>query len=260
MKDDLFEKIAQEIGEHASEVIRVHLYRDGEPLLDKRLSVRVSRLKRAGVKNVGISTNVELLTEDRASTLLWAGIDEIILSIDSMQRPVYEQIRVGLDFDKVIANARQLFRVRDELGATCKLRVRMIRQDSNAEEWASGAFQAEWRPYVSNGDTVEYRNIHNWGGQLDGFKAIAPAETEKPCIALWSLMTIFADGTVPMCNVDYDKKYPLGNVREYKIAELWRSQEQARRRNLHLVGARNAIPPCDGCTVWSEHSKMKAVA
>jgi sulfatase maturation enzyme AslB (radical SAM superfamily) len=53
MKDPLFKKLADEICAHASEVKRVSLYRDGEPLLDKKMAKRVAMLKDGGVKKVG---------------------------------------------------------------------------------------------------------------------------------------------------------------------------------------------------------------
>ena len=48
MKDALFEKIAAEIGDHADVVKRVSLYRDGEPLLDKKLSAKTALIKGYG--------------------------------------------------------------------------------------------------------------------------------------------------------------------------------------------------------------------
>ncbi len=251
MKDDLFEKIAEEISRHP-EVKRVHLYRDGEPLLDKKLAHRIQRLKRGGVRKVGISTNAELLSEAKASTILMAGLDELILSVDSIDQKTYEAIRVGLDFYKVLANSARVFQIRNEVGSKCKIRLRMIRQESNKDEWQSGRFQNYFRPYTGLDDVIEYRDIHNWGGQLAGFKGITAPDVSKPCLALWSLMTIFADGSVPLCNVDYNNKYPLGNVTSSSIAELWQSSEQNRRRALHMDGKRSEIAPCTNCTVWSE--------
>ncbi len=251
MKDDLFEKIASEISQHP-EVKRVHLYRDGEPLLDKKLAKRIQRLKRGGVRQVGISTNAELLSEGKAATILMAGLDELILSVDSIDQKTYEAIRVGLDFYKVLANSARVFQIRNEVQSKCKIRLRMIRQESNRDEWTSGRFQNYFKPYVSLNDTIEYRDIHNWGGQLPGFKPIAAADTSRPCLALWSLMTIFADGTVPLCNVDYNAKFPVGSVKTHSIAELWQSAEQNRRRGLHMDGKRSEISPCTNCTVWSE--------
>ncbi len=52
MKEELFEKIASEVIEHADEVKRVTLYRDGEPLLDKKMPHRIAMLKEGKVKNI----------------------------------------------------------------------------------------------------------------------------------------------------------------------------------------------------------------
>jgi radical SAM protein with 4Fe4S-binding SPASM domain len=248
MKDALFEKIAAEIQEHVGEVTRVHLYRDGEPLLDKKLPQRIKRMKDAGVKKVGISTNVELLGEEKATAIMLAGLDEIILSIDGTTEEVHDKIRVGLDFEKVVHNARKFFYLRDMMGSKCQIRVRMVGQELNLHQWPD--YQREWGKYVSKHDTIELHHLHNWGGQLKGFKS--QGDTERPCIALWSLMCIFADGSVPMCNVDYNKKYPLGNVKDSSIAELWQSHTQNSRRIVHLDHGRKDIDLCANCTVWSE--------
>lgn len=252
MNEDLFEKIAQELEDHADKVRRVHLYRDGEPLLDKKLVWRVARLKCAGIGEVGISTNVELLTPDKTVALIHAGLSELILSVDSLIKNVYERIRVGLDFDKVITNAKAALAINQAMGSPCRIRVRMIRQEANFAEWESGKYQAFWLPLIGPRDTIEERALHNWGGQLDGFKT--QGDTQRPCIALWSLMCIFADGSVPLCNADYNAKHPLGSVRTHSIAELWQSHEQNRRRKIHWHGLRAAIPMCTNCTVWSERA------
>ena len=249
MKDDLFEKIASEIERHP-EVKRVHLYRDGEPLLDKKLAKRIARLKSGGIRKVGISTNAELLTDAKAEAILSVGLDEIILSIDSLKKDVYDKIRVGLNFELVKENCLNVFATRNRLGSKCHIRVRMIRQETNNDEWPE--FEQFWRPRLSPQDSVEFRIIHNWGGQLDGFKSIAPSDISRPCLALWSLMTIFVDGTVPLCNVDYNAKFPVGNVKDSSIAELWQSHEQNRRRSLHMNNKRGELSPCTNCTVWSE--------
>ena len=99
MKDDLFDKIAAELIDHRNEVRRVSLYRDGEPLLDKKMPQRIATLKDGGIAEVNISTNVSLLNEDRARGILEAGLDSIILSIDSLTKDVFEAIRLRLKFE-----------------------------------------------------------------------------------------------------------------------------------------------------------------
>jgi len=255
MRDALFEKIAGEICERRDEVMRVSLYRDGEPLIDNKLARRVARLKDGGVRRVGISTNVSLLHEPVARDLLEAGIDEVILSIDSLRKEVFEGIRVRLDFDEVMENALRFIELRNRLRPQAQIRVRMIRQDANADEWP--AYEAFWRPKVAANDRVYFLNVHNWGDQLAGFRPVGEnTQRTKPCVSLWSLMVIFANGDVPLCNVDYNNRFPTGNVRDHSIAEVWRSAVAEERRRSHLDGRKGAIPLCENCSVWDEPSDL----
>jgi radical SAM protein with 4Fe4S-binding SPASM domain len=255
MKMDLWWKILEELGEHSHEVKRVHLYRDGEPLLDKQLAYRVGQLKNYAIRKVGISTNVSLLTEEKSEELFDAGLDELILSVDSMIPEVYEKIRVGLKFDEVWRNTIDAFKAKKKAKSKCQIRVRMIRQESNNAEWESGKYQKWFQGMLQEGDTIESRLIHNWGSQLADFKPLREADVERPCLALWSLCVIFADGTVPLCNVDFNAKLPVGNVRDSSIADLWQSVEQNRRRELHRNHNRDELGLCKGCTVWAEEAK-----
>jgi len=75
-------------------------------------------------------------------------------------------------------------------------------------------------------------------------------------VALWSLMCIFANGDVPMCNVDYNLRHPLGNVSLQSIESLWRSKAQKERQALHLSGNRGRIEMCKHCTAWEEHDTL----
>jgi MoaA/NifB/PqqE/SkfB family radical SAM enzyme len=259
MKDALFDKIAGELGDNADKVKRVSLYRDGEPLLDKKLPQRIRTLKQRGIRQVAISTNVSLLDAERASAILEAGIDLVILSIDSLDKDVFEAIRVRLDHGEVMANALRFIALRDRIRPSTQIWVRMIRQQSNYDEWPR--FEAFWRAKLAAHDRVNYHNLHNWGSQLQGFQAVSvSSEPKLPCVALWSLMVIFADGRVPLCNVDYDDKFPLGNVASHSIAEVWRGPALASRRLCHMAGDKGAIAICGDCNVWDEPPDLAHVA
>lgn len=251
MKDDLFKKIADDVNSHADQVKRVSLYRDGEPLLDKKLPQRVAIFKEGGIKQVTIATNVSLLNEERSRALLDAGLDVIIMSIDSLDKKVFESIRVRLDFDEVRENAIRFIGLRNKIRPQTQIWMRMIRQQSNQHEWAS--YKSFWEQHLAPTDRIYYHNIFNWGGQLDGFVPIAGSrEPNLPCVALWSLMVIFGNGDVPLCNVDFNNKCPVGNVREHSIEELWRSETLAEYRQLHLENKKHGISLCENCNVWDE--------
>ena len=63
MKDDVWNKVSDDIIENKNHVKRVSLYRDGEPLIDKKMAARIKKLYDNGIKNTSIATNVSLLNE-----------------------------------------------------------------------------------------------------------------------------------------------------------------------------------------------------
>jgi len=259
MSDELFSKIAHEIAGFKRIIKKVSLFRDSEPLLDKKLSERILLMKKLGVPNVGISTNLSLLDEDRSISLLEAGIDDIILSIDSLKKDVFERIRVNLEFETVIENAHRFISLRNQIRPETAIRIRMIRQPLNHTEWPE--YFEYWQPKLSIHDTCRYLNLHNWGGQLRDYKPVdLPQKSTLPCLAHWSLMAIFADGSVPMCNIDYGIKYPNGTVQDQTIAEIWHSQTMAERRRHHLSGNRGKNNLCLECNVWDDFDVWNQVS
>lgn len=250
MKDDLFRKIADEIAENADDVSRVSLYRDGEPLLDKRLPDRIAYLKDKRVKRVGIATNVSLLDEKRGADILKAGIDEVILSVDSLRKDTFEEMRRGLEFETVLKNAQRFIHLRNHLRPQTQIWMRMVVGDRNADEWTS--YRDFWAPRLCSHDRLYFHTMHNWGGQIGLGKPVKSYEPSLPCVALWSLMVIFSNGDVPLCNVDYNNKFPTGNVRDTSIGDVWQSSQLNQRRAQHLNGQKSAVSLCANCNVWDE--------
>ena len=251
MRDNVFNKISDEIIENKEFVKRVSLYRDGEPLIDKKMPQRINKFFKNGIKETSIATNVALLNEKTSRDLLESGLGMVIFSIDSLKKEVYEKIRVRLKFEQVRDNAIKFLELRDKINPKCRVWTRMIRQESNYNEFDD--YYNFWKKYASEVDRIYYHNIFNWGGQLDGYKSVEKSyEPNLPCVALWSLMVFFANGDVPLCNVDYNNKYPTGNVMKNSIRELWKSKIMNARRKLHLDGNKKDISICVNCNVWDE--------
>ncbi len=259
MKDDVFKKIADDLIKNRHYLKRVSLYRDGEPLVDKKIPQRIKYLKDNKIENVTIATNVSLLNKKRSEMILEAGLDQIIFSIDSLKKDVFENIRVRLNFDVVLENAINFFKLRDEINPNCRIWVRMIRQETNKDEWND--YKNFWLKYAKPIDRIYYHDIFNWGGQLENFKAVSKSyEPNLPCVALWSLMVFFANGDVPLCNVDYNNKFPTGSILKNSVQELWQSKVMNIRREMHLNNEKNGISICRNCNVWDENHGEEMVS
>jgi len=130
----------------------------------------------------------------------------------------------------------------------------MIRQESNEDEFDSyKKFWEELKVLDLKKDRVYFHNIFDWGGQVTDHKRIS-TNTEKflPCVSLWSLMPIFANGDVPMCNVDFNCNHKIGNVLDNSIKEIWQSDDLAEIRNNHLSSSKYLYKMCENCNVWEE--------
>lgn len=256
MTEAFFGRIAEQIAPQASHIRKVNLFRNGEPFLDPHLEERVRILKDLGVQCVSITSNMSLGMPDRVEALLRNGLDVIDISIDSIEKKTYEGIRKGLRFETVMNNITDFITLRDKLGSHCLIRIRMVLQKSNQQQWDS--FRTFWTSKLAPGDTVLYHPIHNWGNQLNSFQAaIKPQLIDYPCVSLWSLLPVLVDGTVPLCNIDYASKVPLGDLNSQTIAEIWNGQVLAKIRSDHLEGRRNMYELCKGCNVWEFPSHLR---
>jgi MoaA/NifB/PqqE/SkfB family radical SAM enzyme len=93
---------------------RVDLTGIGEVLMNREFGRMLEFLKARGIY-VTLNDNFSLMTEKTARRMVELGVDHIFLSLDGATKQTYEEIRVGSNFDKVIANARGLVRVKREL-------------------------------------------------------------------------------------------------------------------------------------------------
>ena len=249
MTDELFGRISTEIASYSDHVAKVMLYLDCEPLLDRGLAGRITQMKQGGVKKVNIASNAGLLDGAKAVEIIEAGLDEIYITLDSLRKEVYESIRRGLKFEKVYRNIVEFIKIRDELNPELAIRVQMILQEANCQEAES--FTEHWSGLLGGRDQVVVQKAHNWGSTVETMKfGDEEAINDVPCIALWGTLCIHVDGQVGLCCMDTESAYPIGNLAQQSIAEIWKGEAMNEYRRRHLAGERAGIALCDGCTVW----------
>jgi radical SAM protein with 4Fe4S-binding SPASM domain len=254
MPDALWEKIAAELIEWRDWIRFVDVQRAGEPLLDKKIYGRVKQLKDGGIKHVALATNASGLNAKNARALLEAGIDEVMMSIDSVVKEKYEKLRVGLNYEQVMTNIRGYFRLRDEIRPQSQIRVRAVCVfDPEEGQQELMDWENFWRPLKRPQDRIYMKRVHSWGNQVTVDGAPSPdAEVFHPCIIPWSTMHITAMGRVALCPHDYDALADLGDVNKHSIAEVWRATKLQEVRRLHATGNRNEISLCRGCRTFDE--------
>ena len=242
MSVDLFRKIVDECIELGITHVRMHNY--GEAFLDRRLVEKIRYAKDKGIEEVGVISNGSLLTETVARNLIEAGLDAINISVDASGKEVFESTRVGLNYDKVIANIERIVRIRKELGRRRpKLILSFVRQNNSVEEQA---FIEHWKGIA---DKIHITDLHNWAGTLN-----RESDVNYPCYRPWLTFTVLWDGRVSLCCADFDGRNVLGDMNSSTIKEIWNSEPYVRTRRLHLESGGPDI--CRSCDLPRKESPL----
>lgn len=251
MSDALFNKVVDEIRDYNGWINWVCISRAGEPLLDRKIGTRVRILKQAGIRRVNMTTNASMLNESKARELLEAGLDEIMLSIDSIEKAEYEKIKIGLDFHAVMKNIESFMNLRQEINQEVIVRVRAVsffNLDEKEHRIKADRWEAFWKQFRRPQDRIYMKRPHNWGNQKFWDGNIPSYDlVYHPCILPWSTLHITSSGTATICPMDYDAKFNLGDLNRQTIREIWTGKEISDIREKHSHGRRNEISFCVGC-------------
>jgi MoaA/NifB/PqqE/SkfB family radical SAM enzyme len=241
MDDGLFRKVVDECAAAGIRHVRLHNY--GEPFVDRRLVDKIAYTKERGIAEVGVISNGSLITDEVARGIVEAGLDAINISVDASGKEVFEETRIGLKYDKVIANIERLLRIRSELGSRRpRLILSFVRQRNSDEE---RAFIERWRKVA---DKVHVTDLHNWAGTLLHHSA----DGGFPCYRQWLTFTVLWDGRVALCCADFDGKVILGDMKTSSIREIWNAEAYRCVRREHLQTGGPAI--CRACDLPKKDS------
>ncbi len=231
---ELFKKIVDECAQLGITHVRMHNY--GEAFVDRKLVEKVRYAKQKGIQEVGMISNGSLITEPVARGMIDAGLDAINISVDASGKEVFEATRIGLKYDKVIANIERLLRLRGESGKRRpKLILSFVRQNNSADEQA---FIEHWK---SIADKIHVTDLHNWAGTLN-----TESDVNFPCYRPWLTFTVLWDGRVSLCCADFDGKTILGDLNTHTIAEIWNAEPYRNARRQHLEsGGPDVCRACD---------------
>jgi radical SAM protein with 4Fe4S-binding SPASM domain len=256
MKPDTFALVLRSISDRPRNLWLTQL---GEPMLNKHLTDYVRAAKSNG-HHVGFTTNGSLMTEEKARDLLTAGIDHVVFSFDGATKTTFEKIRIGGDFDEVVANIRMFAAMNQRLRSPqnrCRVQVDMIVSDMTEPEVDD--FHAMWKDIA----LTQAIPIDDWAGQLElpsdfGRPRTSREEIERyACDLLWNTAYVSAEGNAMMCCHDYKQRSKLPNVHEKPLDQIWRSDIE-RERAKQVAGDFSSVS-CAACTAWKTRPRPDAV-
>jgi len=236
MDFSLFKKIVDEL---KGKTEMFDLCFAGESLLHKDVFEMIKYARQNNIKTF-VQTNAMVLDRIMSEKLINSGLDLLVLSIDAVSEQVYNLIRRGGDFYKVVKNAEEFLKIKNLNGKKPYTIVQMVYTEYNKNEVED--FYHYW--IKKGADAVRIKPFNSRAG-LVSFGEIK--KQELPCIRLWRGMAVFWDGKVVPCCMDYKGKYVLGDVSKEKILDIWNSEKMVYLRKLHTSGEVKNSELCKNC-------------
>jgi len=212
----------------------------GEPTVHKDLS---KMLEYMGGKFLAtkLNTNAFLLNDSTSRSILDADIQTLVFSADAASEPLYSQLRVNGNLERVVRNVERFYEIKEREYPNSKLitRVSGVRYKS---EQSLNDMEKFWKRFV---DQVAFVDYNPWENVYDSSKK----EVDEPCSDLWRRMFVWWDGRVAPCDVDYLTTLSQEKFPDTSIPEIWNSEMYQRLRQKHLEHERKDIEPCRRCVV-----------
>lgn len=244
MKFDLFRKIVDDLAAFDAPLKSVHLYKDGEPLVNPRLPEMVHLLKARGVaRHVEMTTNGSLLTAERADALLAAGLDAMRVSVYGASDAMYKRVTRRFEsFRTIVENVAYLHRRKTALGRPFHLHAKIINVELTAEE--RQGFIDTFTPIT---DSLFVHPLHGEALAEDTGFAASPDTTRRVCSEPFLKLAVNFNGAVSVCCADWRMATIVGNVAEESLKDIWNGERLRAFRLTHLEGRREELPACRDC-------------
>lgn len=231
MSDDLFKNIIEQI---KGKCYGIFMFFGGDPMCDKKFAERVAYARENGLR-VFVHTNAALLTEEKTRELLNARPTTISFSLDTADKPRYEEWRCGAKFEETIKNIRTFIKASKNSPDKPLTIIQLIDVDGSGKR-----DEAALRETMGNDipDIFRIRSLHDWAGELShevGYKADFK-NPYYPCVLLWKALVICWDGRVAACCNDLEGKFIIGDANNNSLKEIWNGEKMVGLRRMLIEG------------------------
>jgi len=247
---EMFRKIVDGCREFPGRIKVLRLYKEGEPLINKRLPDMVRYAKNAGIaESIDFTSNAVLLGHDLSLALIDAGLDRINISIEALTADEYEDVcGARIDFEKFIENIRFFYENRRQ----CHVFIKTT--DKSLGSHTEDDFYKMFGEICDGMDVEKVASV--WPEfELDGsFTGIddknlfgEEVSSNLVCPYVFYQMCINSDGTVSSCLMDWNHKLVVGDVSHETVYGIWNGRHMNQMRSSQLEGNRGQIPVCRDC-------------
>ncbi len=254
MDFDLYKKVIDS-GVDAG-VLSAFLVLTGEPLMHKKIIDMIAYAKSKGLKTQ-LGTNCTLLTPAMSEALIKSGLDEILLSFDTVKKELYEDYRRGAVFEDVLKNIIAFLEMRKKLKSRTPFPIMHNLQKFNPENKEPQIEEDFQKKFGCYDIWIIPKYFSNWSGIMDTEKSlyresgINSSSKYQLCPTIYQRIVISWDGKVVSCCNDFRRQQIMGDVTKQSIKEIWNSEPFQNLRRKLSNKQFQSLPLCRSCgAMW----------
>jgi len=242
MSLELWGNILESCAKEGNFVDWVHVL--GEPLLWKNFFEGMKLWKESGLSKYGhISTNGQLLTDEKIECIAETGVSAVRICLDTMRPDVYKQIRGNEGHANLIANIHKFL----EKAPNIECQIQLMKTKNNLDETADcffkefgygknmGIFVTECMYFGGKNTLTKERNIERNPG-------LCTKVNYEHCPITW-------DGKVGLCCADAWLHNSLGNYTKGSIRDIYCGEAAENIRRQIREGDYSSALTCTFCSM-----------
>ena len=238
MEINLFKKIIDEAHNHGTNAITLTCR--GEPTLHPQIGEMIEYCSGKFIE-LKMNTNATRLNEKLIHQILKSGMTDLVFSVDSHLKEEFESLRVGANFEKVLNNIKLFKEIKEKEypNSLCITRISGV----NVGKQDPIKFKEFWEKYVDY--VVMVKMLDRW----DVYNNPEGSGGKDACHYLGRSLSIYFDGSVIPCDIDYEGRLSVGSVETKTIKDIWLGDKYTKMIFAHKNGKRDSYHPCDRCPI-----------
>jgi radical SAM protein with 4Fe4S-binding SPASM domain len=241
----LFDRLMEEFA--GNETATITLGGFGDPLMHPDFVRCLNRCREAGIFGLAVKTPAIHLNSEVIASLLANKVDVLHVILDAVTPEDYEALHGADHFDRVQENINKLVQAQRQSGGQTPLIVcEMMKIPQTMDKLE--AFYDTWMG--KTGGALLTGPSHHAGqwNDLSVMRMAPPAR--RTCGRIFQRVMILSDGTIPLCDQDFQGRHILGSLTKNALNSIWRSAEFENVRTAHQQGRYNRATLCPTCEEW----------
>lgn len=205
----------------------------GEPFLNKNIYEMIEYAKKKKVR-LTIMTNGHFFdTDEKVKRLVDSGLDNLLTALDGADQETLIKYRKNANFDKVVDGIKRIVKEKERRNTdlpNIELQfVVMKHNEHQIEKMKQLAKELKVDTFVLK--TAIVTSLEEANSFLPKDKSLTRYKEglkrkriiKNSCNTLWTDGTIYWDGTMIPCCIDYSAKHPFGNLKDASFKAIWNS-------------------------------------